>query len=90
MRTIEALLEMETATKLIQLQQPSNASVLDSCFSKLNIDMSHISPLSPTFATLDAYLQRTMASTHKAKYTPPPPALCFCKNSLPHCVFVTV
>jgi hypothetical protein len=68
MKTMEALLEMETATKLIQLTQPTNVGILDSCFAKLHIDMCHLAPDSPTFKTLDLYLQRTMASTHKAKY----------------------
>jgi poly [ADP-ribose] polymerase len=68
MKTMEALLEMETATKLIQLEQPSNACILESCFAKLHIDMSHLPADSPTFRTLDSYLQRTLASTHKAKY----------------------
>jgi hypothetical protein len=68
MKTMEALLEMETATKLIQLEQPSHTGILDSCFAKLHIDMAHIPAHSPTFTTLDTYLQRTLASTHKAKY----------------------
>jgi poly [ADP-ribose] polymerase len=68
MKTMEALLEMETATKLIRLEQPSNAAILDSCFAKLHIDMLHLPANSPTFKTLDTYLQRTLASTHKAKY----------------------
>ncbi len=68
MKTIEALLEMETATKLIRLEQPANTAILDSCFAKLHIDMKHLPSTSPTYHTLDMYLQRTLASTHKAKY----------------------
>jgi poly [ADP-ribose] polymerase len=68
MKTMEALLEMETAAKIIQLEQPSSTGILDSCFAKLHIDMSHLAADSPTFKTLDLYLQRTLASTHKAKY----------------------
>jgi poly [ADP-ribose] polymerase len=68
MKTMEALLEMETATQLIQRELPSNTDILDSCFAKLQVDMKHIAFDSPTFHTLDTYLQRTLASTHKTKY----------------------
>jgi hypothetical protein len=68
MKTMEALLEMETATKLIRLSQLSNTGILDSCFAKLHVDMAHIPAHSSTFNILDTYLKRTLASTHKAKY----------------------
>jgi hypothetical protein len=67
MRTVEVLLEMEITTKLIRLEQPQKC-ILQSCFDKLHIDMAHLPTDSPTFKTLDTYLQRTMASTHRAKY----------------------
>ncbi len=77
---MQALLEMETATKLIQLEQvtchipaaaalahrwlslnphtnphpqPSNASIIDACFAKLHIDMSHLAADSAKFKMLE-------------------------------------
>jgi hypothetical protein len=66
MRTIEVLLEMEITTKIIS--KPPSKCILQACFDKLHIDMAHLPTDSPTFKTLDTYLQRTLASTHRAKY----------------------